>query len=280
MTATPGRQLATGRTADIFEWGPDRVVKVFTGALDDAAIATEVRDSIEANTLGITPIRCHGIAALDDGRDAIVFDRLDGVALTTVAERRPYRIPAVARMLAAEQARIHAARSDVFPDVREVAVSLLDTAPLSDLDDTERDTLRRRIRALPSGDSVLHLDFHPLNVFEHDGGLATIDWQSAAVGDPAADVAATSLLFTEAELFPGISALQRVVYQSVRRVMLRFYLTEYRRRTGIGPERIAPWMTTARILRLGWLNVESERTDLLARIRADLCGTDPSATDQ
>lgn len=276
MSLPLGRPIATGRTSDIFAWGDHQVVKVFhdsgpeAGTGTAAAIAKEVHDSVEVHTLGITPIRCHGTESLPDGRVGIVFDRVDGDALTTVAERRPYRIPAVARTLAREHVGIHTHRSTAFTDVRAVAADLLDTAPLAALTESERRRVGDRIMALPAGDTVLHLDFHPLNVFEHHDDVVTIDWQSTASGVPAADVAATRLLFTEAELFPGISPLQRVVYQSVRRVMLRFYLSEYQRLTGIGPADITPWMLPARVLRLGWLDVESERDDLLARIRADI----------
>jgi aminoglycoside phosphotransferase (APT) family kinase protein len=273
MSHQLGRPMATGRTSDIYPWGEAKVLKVFRDSRNDTAVAAidkEVHDSIEVHTLGITPIACHGKLLLDDGRVGIIFDRVAGDPLTTVAERRPYRIPAVARSLAREHARIHSHRSTAFTDIREVAVDLLDSEPLSALTEQERTAVRRRIRALPGGDSVLHLDFHPLNVFEHDGGLATIDWQSTAAGVPAADVAATRLLFTEAELFPGISALQRVVYQSVRRVMLHFYLAEYQKLSGIDSADIDPWMIAVRVLRLGWLDVESERDDLLRRIRADI----------
>ncbi|RPA58517.1 aminoglycoside phosphotransferase family protein [Gordonia oryzae] len=269
MTTVPGPPIATGRTAVIYEWIPGQVLKVFTDVLGTEAASLEVRNSEQAFELGITPIRCHGVVALEDGRIGVAFDRLHGAALTTVAERRPYLIPSVARRLAHVHAFIHSTTGQAFRDICDIAVNLLDTEAFAPLTVVERDDLRTHIHAMPSGNAVLHLDFHPLNVFEHGEGLATIDWQSTASGDPAADVAATIVLFTEAEPFPGISTLQRIVYQSVQRLMLRSYLAEYQRLTGIGPDRITPWMTTARVLRLGWLDVESERDALLKRICAD-----------
>lgn len=272
MTATPGDEIATGRTSDIFEWSPGQIIKVFKPTAPEGTIEKEVHDSTTAYALGITPIQCYGEIVLDDGRRGVAFDKVTGDALTTVAEKRPYLIPAVGRMLAREHAAIHATHSKDFRDIREVAADLLDTEPLAPLSEADRTALRHHLKNLPGGDSVLHLDFHPLNVFEHDGTTATIDWQSTASGDPAADVAATRVLFTEAELFPGISAFQKILYQSVRRVMLGFYLREYSRITGMNTAATEQWMTTARILRLGWLDVESERDDLLAHIRAGARG--------
>ncbi|MGW0036910.1 phosphotransferase family protein [Gordonia sp. NPDC003376] len=274
MTAVSlGELLATGRTSDIHAWDTDKVIKIFKDDVDTALIAKEIRDSAAVHQLGVTPIRYHGAVTMPDGRMGIVVDRLRGDALTTVAERRPHKIISVARRLAREHARIHTTHTTDFDDVRDVAENLLHTRPFSDLTVDERRALRRQIQELPGGSSVLHLDFHPLNTFEHDTGIATIDWQSTAAGPPAADVAATCLLFTEAELFPGISTLQRALYQSVRRVMLRSYLAEYTRITGIGGAEVEPWMTTARILRLGWLDVESERQPLLTRIRSAIATT-------
>ncbi|MFT4041550.1 MAG: phosphotransferase [Gordonia sp. (in: high G+C Gram-positive bacteria)] len=272
MTPTLGAEIATGRTSDIFEWVPGQIIKVLKPTAPSGTIEKEVHDSVTAYALGITPIRCYGEVVLDDGRRGVAFDRVTGDALTTVAEKRPYLIPAVGRILAREHAAIHATHSSDFRDIRDVATDLLDTGPLAPLSETDRAALRRYLQSLPGGDSVLHLDFHPLNVFEHNDATATIDWQSTASGHPAADVAATCLLFTEAELFPGISAFQKVLYQSVRRIMLGFYLREYRRITGMDSAATEQWMTAARILRLGWLNVDSERDHLLTLIRAGARG--------
>lgn len=268
MTPVEGPKIATGRTAEVFDWHDGLVVKKFSDAVPHDEIELELRDATLAFEAGLTPLRCHGIVVLDDGATGLVFDRLDGVALTTVAERDLRRIPEVSRTLAREHARLHGVTVPGLPDVRTTAVALLDTAPLAALTDAERAALARLALSLPAGDAVLHMDFHPLNVFEHGEGHAVIDWQSTMAGPPAADVAMTRLLFSEAELFPGITPLQKALYQTVRRIMFGYYVKEYRRATGLRPSEIDDWMTVARIVRLGRLDIESERSALLARLRA------------
>ena len=270
MSPPLGELLATGRTARVYAVGPDHVLKVFEPSVHRDEIDQEEQDSTRAHELGLTPIRCHGRVVLDDGRTALELDRVDGEALTTVAEQNPLRIRSVARTLARVHAQVHAVRTSEFPDVRELAARLVDAPPLSALTPDEKQQLREHVRALPDDDSVLHLDFHPLNVFQHHGGHAVIDWQTTCHGPAAADVAMTRLLFTEAELFPGISTAQRLLYQSVRRVMLGFYEAEYRRLTGVASCDVDRWATTVRVLRLGLLDVESERSALLQRIRDTL----------
>ena len=262
-----GELVAHGRSADVHSLTTATVVKIFHDDWPEEAIDREVEDATAAFDLGLTPIRCHGRTDAD-GRRAVVFDRIEGVALTTVAERNPLRMGRVARALAQEHARVHRVPSDRFPDVRDVAADLVGTAPFAALTARERGALLDHLASLPDGDSVLHLDFHPMNVFRHGGGIATIDWQSTACGDPAADVAMTRLLFTEAELFPGASRAQLLVYGAARGAMGRMYLTEYLRVTGMTTARLDQWATAARVLRLGMLDIPSERERLVRGIRS------------
>lgn len=268
MSPVEGAKVATGRTADVFAWKDGLVVKKFAATVPQEEIEVELRDAALAYDAGLTPLRCHGIVVLDDGATGLLFDRLDGVALTTVAERNLLRIPEVSRTLAREHARLHGVTVAGLPDVRDAAVALLDSAPLSALTEAERAALARQTLVLPAGTAVLHMDFHPLNVFEHGGAHAVIDWQSTMSGVPAADVAMTRLLFSEAELFPGITPVQRVLYQTVRRIMFAFYLAEYRRLTGLRTADVDAWASVARIVRLGRLDIESERAELVTRLRA------------
>lgn len=270
MTAA-GALVAHGRSADVYEYGDAHVVKVFHATWPAAAVDREIRDTASAYHLGLSPVRCYGEIEVD-GRRGVVLDRVRGRALTTVAERNPLLLPRVGRELAAIHARLHATVASTYPDVRELAAILVDTSPFGAFTAGERAGIRTHLAALPEGEAPLHLDFHPMNVFEHHDGHAVIDWQSTATGDPAADVAMTRLLFTEAELFPGASRFQILLYGAGRRAMGAFYLREYLRRTGMDIARVDRWTTAARVLRLGLLDIESERERMVAGIRAGIAG--------
>ncbi|MBZ4487556.1 phosphotransferase [Microbacterium sp. cx-55] len=261
--------IARGRSSEVFADDPGHVVKLYFAGADEVEVDREVRDSRTVHALGITPVRCYGRVERD-GRHGIVFDRIDGIPLTTVAERNILRLPEVGRTLADEHVAVHAAHTTELQDVRALALAQIDKPSFAALTIAERESLRAHLRSLPDGDAVLHLDFHPQNVFVLADRNVVIDWQTAVSGDPAADVALTCLLFREAELFPGTSAPMRVVYAAVRRVLLRHYLAEYLRRSTVTPAQIERWTTAARVLRLGLLDVASERERMLAGIRRDL----------
>jgi Ser/Thr protein kinase RdoA (MazF antagonist) len=261
--------LARGRSSEVFAAESGRVLKLYFAGASPDEVDREVDDSRTVQQLGITPVRCYGRVE-QDGRLGILFDRIEGVPLTTIAERNILRLPEVGRTLAREHVAVHAAETSEMQDVREVALAQLDKPVLASLTPAERDALEQHLRALPSGRAVLHLDFHPQNVFVVTGRNVVIDWQTAAAGEPAADVAVTRLLLREAELFPGTSLPMRIVYAAVRRILLRHYLAEYLRRGTATLAEVDRWAIAARVLRLGLLDIPSERERMLAGIRREL----------
>lgn len=265
--------LARGRSSEVFAATPGRVVKLSFAGASVEEVDREVHASTVVRDLEITPVRCYGRIELN-GRLGILFDRIDGMPLTALAERNILRLPEVGRTLAVEHAAVHAAVTRDLRDVRELAVALLETPAFETLTVAERDALVTHLRSLPAGDAVLHLDFHPQNVFVLARRNVVIDWQTAAAGDPAADVALTRLLLREAELFPGTSLPMRIVYAAVRRILLRHYLAEYLRRTALTVADLDRWAIAARVLRLGLLDIASERGRMLSGIRRGLAERD------
>jgi aminoglycoside phosphotransferase (APT) family kinase protein len=71
--------------------------------------------------------------------------------------------------------------------------------------------LQRRLHALPwNGPSLLHLDFHPLNVLMGPDGPVVIDWTNARPGPPGLDVAMSAMILAGVALtleFPGAGDL-------------------------------------------------------------------------
>ncbi len=71
--------------------------------------------------------------------------------------------------------------------------------------------LQRRLHALPwNGQSLLHLDFHPLNVLMGPDGPVVIDWTNARPGPPGLDVAMSALILAGVTLtqeYPGVGEL-------------------------------------------------------------------------
>jgi aminoglycoside phosphotransferase (APT) family kinase protein len=88
------------------------------------------------------------------------------------------------------------------------------------------------------GVAVCHGDLHPLNVLMNDGRVSgVIDWADARIGDPAYDVARTSVLMRHGPL--QHSALRRLAINVVRHSLERQYRRTYLRARPIAPDRLA-----------------------------------------
>lgn len=124
-------------------------------------------------------VRSHGYPAPDvfeiseDGTD-LVMERIEGRTMVEAGAARPWNLRRFGRQLAELHQALHC-----LPAPPWVA-----DAPCG------------------SGDRLLHMDLHPLNVLMAPGGPVVIDWPNAVRGDPAVDVTLTWVLIASGEV-PG-----------------------------------------------------------------------------
>lgn len=165
----PGALLASGRDSDIFEYGPDEVLRRSRKGRSMA---------IEARTMEYARARGYPVPAVselsDDGTE-LVMERVEGPVLLAAISRQPWTI------------RRHGAQlADLHRQLHEIpAPDWLDDAPYG------------------SGDRLVHLDLHPLNVILSPQGPVVIDWPRAARGPGDADVAITWVLLASAGIPAG-----------------------------------------------------------------------------
>jgi aminoglycoside phosphotransferase (APT) family kinase protein len=107
----------------------------------------------------------------DDGID-MVMARIDGPTMIEAATSQPSRLEEFARELAALHQSLH----------RLQVPEWLTAAPCG------------------SGESLLHMDLHPLNVILSNEGPVVVDWTNAARGNPLVDVAVTWVLLASGEV--------------------------------------------------------------------------------
>ena len=151
------RLVGTGRTADVFEYGREEVLRRYRVPRDTKREVAAM-ELARANGYPVPAAR-----ALSDTE--IVMDRLDGATMLDDLGRRPWRLDRHAEMLAALHRRLHTIEAPAWLP-----------APLG------------------QGAALLHLDLHPDNVILTARGPFVIDWPNAARGPAASDVAHTWLV--------------------------------------------------------------------------------------
>ena len=98
--------------------------------------------------------------------------------------------------------------------------------------------------------SILHLDWHPLNLIRGEGGgLTVLDWTEADVGDPHADVA-TALMMIECLPHPAASVWGRAAVPVGRWLTRRGYLAGYRQTRPVDGRRLTYYRAWAALRRL------------------------------
>ncbi|MGH3184035.1 MAG: phosphotransferase [Mycobacterium sp.] len=160
--------MASGRDADIFEYGPGLVLRRFR---DGRSMASEARTMEYLRGHGYPVPAVEEIS--DDGCD-LVMERIEGLSMVEALGRAPWTVRHQANMLADLHRRLH----EIPPP------DFLSPAPIG------------------QGGRVLHLDLHPLNVIVGLKGPVVIDWTGATLGDPGIDVCVAWVLMSAGEI-PG-----------------------------------------------------------------------------
>lgn len=218
-----GIPIAIGRTAAIYSWGEDRVLKLFHEWFPQEGISHEARIARTVHAAGLPVPEVGGILEVD-GRLGLEYERVRGVSMRAEMATRPWRMIGSACRLADLHARIHGVPGPAgIPSQQERLKAQVDQA--KGLSGDLRQAALRALERMPKGDRLCHGDFHPGNVILTERGPIVLDWIDATVGNPIADVARTSVL-VEGECVVGtsLSRFQKTMVRLSHRAYLHRYM--------------------------------------------------------
>lgn len=184
----PGRQIAAGRDADIFDYGPGLVLR---RSRSDRSLATEARMMAHVRELGYP---APAVVELSGDERDLVMERIDGPDMVVDLRRRPWLARRHGALLADLHRRLHALAAPAWAGPPPVG----------------------------EGDALVHMDLHPMNVILGPQGPVVIDWTNARRGDPGIDVALTWALIGAGEV-PATGPVG-LVASRIRGALLRSFL--------------------------------------------------------
>jgi hypothetical protein len=191
------------------------------------------------------------------GGPLLIMERIPGPTLVEWSLAYPWTVVRMGRQLAQMQTRLHKLPADGFPCPAE---PLLDRS-LREMEDTigeyalpsltpALNWLRGNRPDNPAFPRILHLDFHPRNLI-HRGGQppAVLDWDTADVGDPHADIG-TSVVFLHCAPNIARNRWQRFLMAVGQVILEKVYLFACRRRMELDQRKLAYYQAWAVLRRL------------------------------
>jgi hypothetical protein len=256
--ATIGALIAQGRQAEVYASDAGAVVKLYRDGFDGHA--AEAAALVRLDGTGVAPSLLDTLSV--DGRVGLVLQRLDGVDMLTLLERRPWRLRQLATMLAHAALRVH--REQAPPDLPDLADRLRVAIGSAELQPHLRAYALSVLSGLPVGDRLCHGDLHPGNAMVTADGASIIDWPGATRGVPAADFARTMLLLRGADPLPGTSGTLLAVG---RRMFSRVFARAYRKGVNSPLSDVGKWTVVHVAARLAE-GITSERVRLINMLEA------------
>jgi Ser/Thr protein kinase RdoA (MazF antagonist) len=247
MTNLPLSQpFARGRTADVYAWDEDTVLKLFHNWFSLEDIEYELKIARAVHTSGVkSPVVRELIQV--DGRNGLVYERVSGEPMLTMFQRKPWMVFSHAHTLAKLHAQMHECsfKADMPKQHRKLQRKIQDVSVLPVL---VKASLLRALEELPDDNKVCHGDFHPANVLLTDTDSTIIDWIDATSGNPLADVARTSIILLGAA---ASSQVPNLMLKLFVRVFHAAYLREYFRLRPHKHDEYHRWLPIVAAARLG-----------------------------
>ena len=230
--------LATGGTSDVYAWQDGQVLKLFRRQLEYHA--HEITSTRAAHDAGLPVPAAVEANMIDlDGREGILFERVDGPTMSQYVNAHPDKLADCARAMAALHVQIH---MQPAPQALLTQRQMLDFAlsRVNFLEPKAKATIRRVLDVLPESHMMCHGDLHPANIIMSTQGLVAIDWSHGTGGTPLGDFAKTSM---QAMAWPCFLS-ERGLCETVQTRWRRFwdvYQESYRNQQPYAEEELKSW---------------------------------------
>lgn len=239
-----GQCLGKGRTASVYEWGKNEVLKLFN---EGFSMGSEFENCKIINSLGIPSPEVVETVEID-GQQGIIYERINGVTMSKIIEPNFHSLSKYARILAEIHSMIHSFKVDYTPNLKKELSERISFSKKLNVD--TRNKIIKEFDKLPEGNTICHYDFHPDNIIMSQRGPVIIDWANVLVGDSLADVTRTSLILKSHAVPPG----ECPYWFKDRNSRLHFhkeYLNEYLKLENITIVDLKPWELPMAAVRLG-----------------------------
>lgn len=254
--------LAKGRTAEIYEWAENKIIKLFNKGFSERVAEIEYKKGVLVSNTEIPTPSVYGVKRID-GRFGIIYDKMRGESLLSKILSKSVDIEEAACLLAEIHYKVN---SQEVADLQEQKSFLKFEIDESNwLSESEKSKINDLLKELPAMKNLCHGDFHPDNVIMTSEGPVVIDWLTAVSGNPACDVARTSIMLKFAEL-PGDLPVSIEILRDFHGI----YMNKYLELSNLENKEILEWELVVAAARLNEGISKSEKGKLVDFIRCNI----------
>lgn len=243
-----GLFIGKGKTAEVYEWGADCVLKLFHKNFDYERVIYEAEIGRAVNEAGVPSPKVYDIVEID-GRKGIIFQRIYGKTLSMLIQEEPWKLRYYTKQMARFQYEIHNySITEILPSQKERFERKMHNS-LNILGEKGTRILNY-IDSLQNGNSICHGDIHSKNIIISDKGPVAIDWNSGYKGNPLGDVARTYLTLNLPPKSSILTNINKIFPDNPRRLTYLTYLGEYMKLANVELEDIDAWILPVAAARL------------------------------
>lgn len=243
-------KINAGRTAAIFKYNSTQVLKLYRNTFPKEAIEKEFQIGLYLNRLGIEAPKTYATRDYE-GSKGIVFEYIPGPSMLQHLAKKPWKLFSGAVLMARLHRNMHTTPIPAGSEIPMLNKSLADKiSKVALLNATEKASIISHLSSLKQGSVICHGDFHPDNIIMSKGGLVTVDWLTATIGNPMADVAQTWLLLTMGTLPENKTVFEILLAKYLREIFCSCYVSEYRRLSNFDSNEFEAWKLPVAAARL------------------------------
>lgn len=217
-----GTPIAVGRTAEIYAWENNCVVKLIKAGFPAVLADQEWFKADAAWKMGAPAARPVELIEVE-GRRGVVFEHIQGPTMVQGIEHALWRLDHFAQILGRTHAELHRLSAAAFPSYHERVGWALTQPNL--LSEARKIAIWELSQRLPDAETLCHADFHPQNILLTAAGPRIIDWEGSVHGEADADVANTCLWIHSA--FMTESGRRGWVLRQIGQRFEKVYLATY-----------------------------------------------------